>query len=123
MSSIHEGTACHFNSHFNSFEKRPDYQNFSAVRAGDKGVAYDYSTGKQLVFLFDVTEALHLDESRQEIFSFVVTMKPSTGVAFSVFTQALPFDSKLDKESLEKLFKLTKDQYELLSGMIHSTGI
>ena len=75
----------HFNSHFNSFEKRPDFDNFSSIEIGDKGMAYDYSSQKAVLFLFEVTNSLHVDSSREEIFSFKITRLLNPAISLAQF--------------------------------------
>ncbi len=112
INSIKLSDVGHFNSFFNSKEKRPEYDFFKKVKEGDKGVAYDYSTGKEIVFLFEIIEPLHYDENRQEIISFVIIVKPKKGVSLMKFTDQIKLDEGINSDSINKLFSLTSEQYD-----------
>lgn len=109
---------CYFNSYFNNDQPRDEYEDFKLVRTGDKGLAYDYSTKKAIVFSFDVTKPLHDNPIRGEIFSFRITDFFNTSVPLNDFISFIAVASELSGESLKKLFKLTKAEFEQIIKLV-----
>ncbi|MEP6673941.1 MAG: P-loop NTPase fold protein [Ferruginibacter sp.] len=113
LASFDDGSVGHFNSTFNSFEKRPDYNFFEKVKPGDKGVAYDYSSATGIVFFFEIIQGLHPDEKREEIITFKIEPLQQR-IALEVFTAYIDFTTDLGRESIRKLFPLPVAAFEAI---------
>lgn len=114
LKDINEGVECYFHS----LGERSDYKHFNAVNTGDKGLAYDYSTQKAIVFTFEVDQPLHLNDYREKIFTFKVTSKLERGLPITSFGEFIGFADQLDESSPNKLFELSEANFKLLSQLI-----
>ena len=114
LENFKEGEDCYFNSYGNNDQPRDEYEDFKLIKSGDKGLAYDYSAKKSIVFSFDVTKSLHENPIRGEIFSFRITRFFNSSLPLNDFMSLIPIASELSGESLKKLFRLAKTEYEKL---------
>src|SRR5688572_14205937 len=112
LGKLHEGSECYFNSHFNNFQPRPEYEEFKSVKKGELGFAYDYSSQRSILFSYEVTNPLHNDADRDEIFTFKITRFFDPVLPLTDFISLIGAASELQSDSLKKLFPITKNEYE-----------
>ena len=116
---LREGMEGHFNSYFNNYEKRPDYHFFQAVKSGDQGFAFDYSSANAIVFKFEITHPLIVDKERQEIILFKIThILVENAVTLAELASHIDFSGELNSSSVRKLFPLTPIQYAAVNSLI-----
>lgn len=118
MENIDANDEGFFNSHFNSKQPRPDYENFKAVRIGDKGVAYDYSSLKSALFLFEVIQPLYKDPVRDEIIKFRVIRFLDPYIPYGSFSGFLSFSPDTSGADNLSLFRMTEPEYNALINAV-----
>jgi|GEM_PF-1330186 len=119
LDKMRVGENCYFNSYLNPSEKRPEYDLFASVKIGDKGIAYDFWSGHGIIFLFEITEAIHINENLGEIISFKLTLiLRQAPVKLSQFAEYIDFSDQLNGETPQKLFTLTSKEYQAINAVV-----
>ena len=108
LGNLSIGNEGYFNAHFNNYQPRTEYEDFKSVKKGELGFGYDYSSQKSIVFSYEVTESLHEDPDRGEIFNFKITRFFDPVIPLTEFISLIGVADELQSDSLKKLFALTK---------------
>lgn len=108
-----------YTSHNDKGNKRQKYKYFTQVRPGDILVGYETSPVKKVRALFEVTTSLHQDANQKEVISFRKTQDLGYPIDYDTL-KALPelADCEPLKNNQGSLFKLTRDEYEIIQDII-----
>lgn len=123
LASLKTGDEMYFHTTFNSFEKRPDYANFTSVKAADKGFAFDYSSSNAVVFSFEVLQGVHKNSKNEEIISFKLLQFIKPPIDLFKLVNFLPFTNKLAQQELERLFPLSEKLYRAIESLIEERPV
>lgn len=111
-------------AYFNSYQlgkKTNEYELFQQVKVGDQILAYDYEKYKAIVFIFEVTEALHLDNQLGEIINMRIDRVMNPPIILTSVANKIAFIEELKPSVNKKLFTLNPELYtEIIS--IKNTG-
>lgn len=93
-------------------EKRPEYDLFSSVKAGDYALGYAVTNYDAVVCLFKVTQAAHSDQAKGEIISLVVERQISPPIHNTKFREIIDFTNHLGIDSQLRLFPLPPTTFD-----------
>ena len=120
--NINENDEGYFSSYLNPKEPRPDYEKFKQIRTGDKIVAYDQSSLKSVLFLFEVTAPLQKDPGGEEIFKFRVIQFVHPYIPYGSFSSYLSFSPDTAGTEELSLFSMSATEYDSITRLIPATN-
>lgn len=113
-----------YTSHNDKGNKRRIYEYFNQVKPGDLIIGYESTPNKKVKAVFEVTEGLHIDDDTNEE---QITFKIKEFVPYQASWEELSSVKELDGSEVMNnnqgsLFKLTKDEYNIIINRCNTTG-
>lgn len=113
-----------YTSHNDKGNKRRIYEYFNQVKPGDLIIGYESTPNKKVKAVFEVTEGLHIDDDTNEE---QITFKIKEFVPYQASWEELSsvkelYYSEVMNNNQGSLFKLTKEEYNIIINRCNTTG-
>lgn len=123
ISKVKIGEKQTYTTHNEKGNKRRIYKHFEVVQPGDVVLGYVSSPDKEITTICRITKGIHTNEEGESI-EFEVTEKISNPVSYEELKE-IPDLSNCEplRNNQGSLFKLTKDEYEVIRDLIDEKNI
>jgi 5-methylcytosine-specific restriction protein B len=113
-----------YTSHNDKGNKRRIYKYFENVKPGDLVIGYESSPVKQVKAIFEITEALHVDEVEGEIINFEIKEIVKDPISWDELRRTKGLENcEVFKNNQGSLFKLRLDEFEIIRDIIDEKNI
>lgn len=113
-----------YTTHNEAGNKRRIYRYFEEVQVGDKIIGYESSPSKRITAILEITKGIFTDEEARECIEFQIDEKIEYPISWNDLKEIpLLQKSEVFINNQGSLFKLTKEEYDILRDIIDDKNI